>query len=190
MQHIEYRDKIQSSLSRYFNLYVLIAFIGWLWETIYVAIKSGAVYDRGFLTLPLCPIYSTVLLSMYFILGTLKDRRGFSSYIKNNSAHALIYFCLCFILPTIAELLVGAFFLSIFNIRLWDYSYLEYNTAGHIALEISTMWGLLIFIFMNKVFPLLKKAVFKLNDRSSKIIASILASIILIDLIICIANNV
>lgn len=174
---------------RYFNLYVLISFLGWIWETAYLLAGTGILYDRGFLTLPLCPIYATVLLGMYFIAGTLSDRRGLSSYIKNDVSHVLIYLCLCFILPTIAELLVGVFFLSIFNLRLWDYSYLNYNYGGHIALEISTLWALGIFIFMNKIFPFLKKSVFKLNEKSAKTIACILASSILIDLIICVINN-
>ena len=147
MENIETRFPIY----KYFNLYVLISFIGWIWETVYLLAGTGTLYDRGFLTLPLCPIYATVLISMYFIIGTLNDHRGLSSYIGNNAAHALIYLCLCFILPTIAELLVGVFFLKIFDMRLWDYSYLNYNSGGHIALEISTLWALGIFIFMNKL---------------------------------------
>lgn len=176
------------TVSKYFNLYVFISFMGWLWETLYVFLNTGELHDRGFLTLPLCPIYATVLVSAYLLLGTIKEERGIMRYVGSSNARALIYLCLCFILPTIAELLVGAFFLGVFDMRLWDYSALNYNTAGHIALEISALWSLGIFIFMNKVFPKIKSIVFKTNARVSRIMATILASAIFIDLAIAIMN--
>ena len=190
MQKVVFKNINLSSLSKYFNLYVLISFLGWLWETAYLFFSTGNLFDRGFLTLPFCPIYATVLLSLYFVLGTLEDRRGISKYIYNNTALIIIYFCMSFLLPTLAELLVGTFFLNVFNMRLWDYTYLEFNSNGHIALEISTMWALAIFFFMNKIFPHLKRLVFKLNEKTSKTVSVIFSSAIFIDLVYCAFKNI
>ncbi len=169
---------------KYFNLYVLISFLGWLWETVYMLSLTGELQDRGFLTLPFCPIYATVLLGIYFLLGNITEKRGIMRNIHSDISASLIYFCLCFIFPTLAELAVGEFFLKVFGMRLWDYSGLSYNTKGHIALEISLLWAIAIFIFMNLVFTKIKRAVFTINSRMSCVVALVLLVAVLSDFVI------
>ena len=171
-------------VSKYFLLYMLISFLGWLWETLYMYFLTGQYHDRGFLTLPFCPIYATVLLSCYFLLGSIREGRGILRRVESTGARALIYLCLSFVLPTLAEIAVGAFFYNSFGIRLWDYSHMDYNTAGHIALEISTLWCIAIFVFMNKVFPSIKRLVFRIPDRVSNVLAVIIGSAVVVDVTI------
>ncbi len=190
MDRIVFKNTGFSEISNYFNLYMLISFLGWLWETLYMYFLSGEVYDRGFLLLPFCPIYGTVLLSAYFLIGTVKEGRGILTHVGSLRARVLMYFLISFMLPTVAELLVGAFFLNVFDIRLWDYSSMKYNTSGHIALGISLLWGIAIFLFMNFLFLKIKSIVFKINERASKMISLILAAAIFADLAVSVVGVV
>ena len=172
----------ESLLPKYFILYMILSFFGWLWETMYMYFLTGYLHDRGFLTLPFCPIYATVLLGAYFLLGTISQGRGILKGVKSSVARALIYLCLSFILPTLAELIFGAFFDKVLNISLWDYSFMEFNTGGYIALEISVLWAAAIFIFMNKFFIPLKKLIFKIPEKIGYIISIALVLAVSIDL--------
>lgn len=176
-------EKYAGVISSYFLLCVLISFIGWVWETVYMYIITGYFNDRGFLTLPLCPIYASVLLGAYFLLGTVTEGRGILKNVSSESARALIYLSFAFILPTVAEMLVGAFFDKAFGIRLWDYSYMDYNTNGYVALEISVLWGGAIFIFMNRIFLPLKRLVFSIPRRVSYALTIIISVLVMFDII-------
>ena len=174
----------EEKLSKYVLLYAFISFIGWLWETLYMYFLTGEFHDRGFLTLPLCPIYGTVLISCYLLLGCMGEERGILRRVTSPAARALIYLCLSFILPTFAEIAVGAFFLNVFGVRLWDYSNMDYNTNGYVALEISLLWGISIFVFMNKVFLPLKRLVFKIPDTVSAVLSTAIVSSAAVDVMI------
>ena len=173
-------------VSKYFLLYMLISFLGWLWETLYMYFLTGQYHDRGFLTLPFCPIYATVLLSCYFLLGSIDEGRGILRRVESTGARALIYLCLSFVLPTLAEIFVGAFFYELLGIRLWDYSNMDYNTGGYVALEISTFWCIAIFLFMNKVFPYIKRLVFRIPDRVSTVLSVMTAFAVMVDIVVII----
>ena len=177
------REALAGDLSKYFLLYVFISFVGWVWEVLYLFFASGNIYDRGFLTLPLCPIYATVLLCTYFALGTIKEPRGILKHVCGGGARVSMYLCLSFLLPTIAELLIGFFFVSVFNLKLWDYSHLSFNNGGHIALEISLMWALAIFLFMNKLFLPIKRLIFKIPKKKATALSVAFITAIIIDTI-------
>ena len=178
------KSEREEKLSKYFLLYALISFLGWIWETLYMYFLTGSIHDRGFLTLPMCPIYGSVLMLCYLLLGCMGEERGILRHVSSPVARALIYLCLSFILPTLAEIAVGAFFLNVFDIRLWDYSHMDHNTNGYVALEISLLWSISIFVFMNKIFLPLKKLVFKIPDKISAVLSTVIASSAAVDVII------
>ena len=170
--------------SRYFLIFIFISHLGWIWETLYTVALDGIIYDRGFLALPICPIYGSALLAQYFILGTVNEPRGLLKFAQNQHARIPIYFCMSVLIPTVFELFTGLFFTDIFNLRLWDYSDMNFNTGGYIALYISVMWGIMIFIFMNIAFPLIKRKVFDLPRKACVMIAIPTAIATAIDFVI------
>ena len=54
-------------------LFLSVSFFGWVFETIVCFVQSGRISDRGFLTLPFCPIYGFPVCVIYFLLGTPTD---------------------------------------------------------------------------------------------------------------------
>ena len=44
-------------ISKYFILFIIFSFIGWVYESIYSIVKKKRWEKRGFLYGPVCPIY-------------------------------------------------------------------------------------------------------------------------------------
>ena len=172
--HSNRMEKIQREdygLSRLFLLTMVLSFFGWLFETGYFLIGKGYYSDRGFLTLPFCPIYGCSLIGMYLLIGTPNER-----IVK-----IPFYVAVCFLLPSLMELLIGFIFDKVWNRRLWTYFGYPYNLNGYICLRNSILWGVMAFFFMKYLFPPLKKAVGKLSRRRSNVLAVCLSVILWID---------
>ena len=54
-------------------LFYLYSFIGWVWESCYVSLKSGRWVNRGFLHGPLLPIYGAGAVTILFSTMEVRD---------------------------------------------------------------------------------------------------------------------
>ena len=84
--------KEKFSASRYFLLCILLSFIGWVWEVGVMFVQTGKFFNQGFLTLPICPIYGTTLLIVYFLLGTPQNPKGILKGVHKKMAAQFLYF--------------------------------------------------------------------------------------------------
>lgn len=143
-------------LSR-FELYVLyffiFAFIGWLMETIYAIFTLGHFVKRGFLYGPICPIYGFGALMLILFLA---------KYRKNN----LKLFLYAAIIFSAFEYVVSYGLDALFAMHWWDYTNEFFNLNGRITLSFSVAWGIIAILFINHIYPFLKK---KVNLVLSKI---------------------
>lgn len=169
---------------RYVLLYFLISFLGWLWETLYMAIAFGGFYDRGFLSLPFCPIYATCIFAVYFLLGTPQEGKGILKNVRKTPRRILFYAFFSFLLPTAAELAFGAFFDRILGVPLWTYRHYPYNFYGYICLPVSLSWPIMLLTFMHFIFPSLKKLTFALPQKTCIPLALALTLAVLTDFFI------
>ena len=164
-----YAVKEKYGISRWFLLTILLSFFGWAFESVYVYFAYGKWTNRGFLSLPLCPIYGCSILFTYFLVGT-PDACSIKQVSKNKCG-IFFYLYVCFILPTAMELIIGFLFDKILKIRLWDYSYSKYNLNGYICLKNSIIWAILLFGFMKFLFHPLKRGIGKMQTLYSGIFA-------------------
>lgn len=162
------------TLGKYYLLYMLLAFLGWVWEVFYVRFEIGQFVDRGFMWLPFCPIYGTALLSAYFLLGTPNEGRGILKNVRNPVARYALYALFAFLIPTICELFVGLFFDKVLGVMLWNYSDMPLNFGGYICLPVSLVWSVAITLFMRFAFVPLKRQVFRIPDNLSLFLAAAL----------------
>ena len=192
-----YRERIFLS-SKYFLLTVVLSLLGWVYEVLLVRVQHGHWTNRGFLRLPLCPIYGCTLLFTYFFIGLPigagtkkamgeslqdKNRRGILKWVENPTAHTLLYLLFAFLIPTAAELLVGLVFDRAFHLSLWSYVALPFNYRGYISLPISLVWALLIYLFMRFLFLPLKRWVFALSNTLSLSIATLVFFVTAVDVV-------
>ena len=186
------REQVALLVSRLTLVCLIFAFAGWVWETIHVSILAGELVDRGFLFGPICPIYGLTMIVAYFALGTPKNPRGVLWFTSGKWYRYMIYAIASIILPTIIEFVVGLSFDAVFGIRLWDYSHyvitffgteIPLHFKGYIALPISLIWLVLLFVSMGFFFPLFLKLMEKIPPKVTKITALVLISIMAIDVI-------
>lgn len=171
-------------IGKYYLIFVIFSFLGWSFETIQYLIVEGKFINAGFLFLPVCPIYGFSIMLIYFLLGTVEEPRFLIKRIKSKIVKILIYFVVAFLIPTIMELVVGFIFDEYFHKTLWTYIDIPLNINGYVSIIISLAWALLILLIMNFVFPVVKKYVFKINDKVIIFLSSIVGLSMLIDFII------
>lgn len=170
-------------IAKFFLLNLLLSFIGWGYETLLMLFMTGEYQNRGFLSLPLCPIYGGTLMAVYFLFGTPDEARGLLKRVDNPLVRNLIYLAAAFLAPTVAELIVGAYFDRFHGVWLWSYDGLPLNFRGYISLPISIVWMVMIFLFMKFIFPTLKKWVFKIPKTLAITFAIAFAVILGADLV-------
>lgn len=182
----------EEDLYRLFLMFMLISFIGWCMETVYVLLCFGRLSDRGFLSMPFCPIYGASILAIYLLIGTPQGGVLQPLFAKAKglplparaAAYAglyLLYFFAAVLIPTAAEFLTGLFFDKLFGIRLWDYTDRAFNLLGYVCLPMSALWGLLITAAMALLWTPLKKLLARIPQRAAKAVAFTLAALLLID---------
>ena len=190
------RDRrLQNNFGGYTLLFFLFSFYGWLLETAHFAIRWGKLTDRGFLCLPLCPIYGFSMLAAGLALGSprkgtlrpLFERAKRLRPAARGAAYGgllLLYYVFAAALPAGAELAVGAFCDKVLGIRLWNYSYKETNLFGYITLDRTLVWGILLALLLTLVWEPLRENVCALSPaakRRANTAAAVLAALTLID---------
>lgn len=170
---------------RYILLFLLIALIGWTFETVSCYIQFGFLLERGFLNLPLCPIYGFLLIGMYLLFGTPVEGGMILKRCGKGIKRLIAYYFLSGFLACSAELATGLFFENVYGVVLWDYSWHCFDFMKYISLEMGLVWGLLATVIMGLLFPLLLKLIHKIPEKATRIVATVLGSVFLLDCLIC-----
>ena len=191
------KEQVLLLCARLYFVLLIFSFVGWIWEIVHVSMLAGELVDRGFLFGPICPIYGVTMVIAYFLIGMPKKPKGILRFSQGKWYQYPLYGLAAITLPTLVELVVGYGFETLFNIRLWDYAHyvvtidgkeIPLHFLGYIALPISLIWFVLIFVVMGFFFPALLKLTEKIPPKATKIIAVILGSIMAVDIVAsCIA---
>lgn len=127
---------------QWFLFFYIYCFFGFVWETVYVSLKSGKFENRGFMNGPFLPIYGSG--AIVILIAVIPVR-----------SNPLLVFLFGMISATILELFTGIAMEQLFHVRYWDYSYRKIQYKGYICLVSSIAWGvfscLLIYGFHKPV---------------------------------------
>ncbi|WP_368292457.1 putative ABC transporter permease [Dehalobacter sp. TBBPA1] len=134
--------------------FTIYSFLGWMLESGFACIVHGKFINRGFLAGFFCPLYgfSAVLV--------LLSSEWTSSVFGSSPAAVLISILMATMLVTGLEYLTGFLLEKIFHCKWWDYSNKTANLRGYICLEYSVLWGLLAFVLLQYVHPVISSRVF------------------------------
>ncbi len=119
------------------TFFFLYSFFGWIFESAYVSVKEHHFVNRGFLRLPMLPLYGTGAVMMLWLSLPVKD------------SVVLVYFA-GVIGATVLEYVTGYVMERLFKMKYWDYSNQRFNLHGYICLSSSVAWGFLT-IFLTEV---------------------------------------
>jgi uncharacterized protein len=131
----------QSIVVRYFVLFFVYSYLGWIIEAFYRSFTQKRFVNAGFFTGPIVPLYGFGALLLLFINSYTS---GFILPIK-----IIIYF---FSLSTL-EYLTDLALEYIFHLKLWDYSNDYLNFQGRVCLSFSFAWTVLAMLFLLVIHP-------------------------------------
>ena len=119
---------------QWLSFFYIYCFFGWIFESTYVSLKQHRFVNRGFLRLPMLPLYGTGAVMMLWVSLPFK------------SSLVMVYIS-GVIGATILEYVTGWGMERLFKMKYWDYSNQPFNLHGYICLSSSIAWGFLT-IFM------------------------------------------
>ncbi|MCM1368512.1 MAG: hypothetical protein NC184_06875 [Roseburia sp.] len=159
------------SLYEIFAYFFFYAFLGWIAEVCYHAIKRGDFANRGFLNGPLCPIYGCGVTLILLILG-------------NRAETPWAVLLIGIALPTLLELVGGWAMETFFHNKWWDYSDRKLNFKGYICLEFSILWGLAAVCVICVLHPPIKRLTNLIPDPYATVVISVLLAAFVADIVV------
>jgi len=133
-------------MNRYFVLFILFSFLGWVWESIYCTACQKKWQNRGFLYGPVCPIYGfggiVGLMALDFVtIEILPELSWWQIFLAG------------FILSMILEYPTSWFLEKLFHARWWDYSKVPLNINGRTSVPTSLAFGAAAILAMKILIP-------------------------------------
>lgn len=160
-----------NQLVMYYSYFVLYSFIGWIWETVVTSIDQGALQNRGFLDIPLLPIYG---FGVTFIIIFFYDKG--ISLIRTFLGSAFITAAMEFITSWVLE--------ALFHRVWWDYSDMIFQIQGRVCLLATVTFGIISVLIVEILHPKIQKMVLNfIRYEKCKSLCVFSFTIILIDTI-------
>lgn len=132
------------------TFFFLYCFFGWIFESTYVSLKSGRFVNRGFLRLPMLPLYGTGAVMMLWVSLPVKD-------------NLVLVYLSGVIAATILEYVTGYVMERLFKVKYWDYSNQKFNLHGYICLTSSIAWGFLTILMTEVLHKPVERLVLGMN---------------------------
>lgn len=120
--------------------FYIYCFFGWIFESTYVSVKKGHFVNRGFLRLPMLPIYGTGAVMMLWVSLPVRDS-------------LLLVYTSGAIAATILEYVTGWGMERLFKVKYWDYSNQRFQVNGYICLSSTIAWGFLTVLLTEILHP-------------------------------------
>ncbi len=158
-------------ICKYFILFIIYSFLGWLMETIVCSIPKKKLVNRGFMIGPYCPIYGAGALMIILML-------------KKYMHDPILLFIMSILICSVLEYFTSYMMEKIFKARWWDYSDKKFNINGRICLTNSLAFGIIGMLLIYKFNPFFAEKIGSLSNIAMYIISGILFLIFIIDYIV------
>ena len=153
-------------LIRYFWIFVLGSFLGFICETIWCILKNRKIESRkGLIYGHFIPIYgiATIFISMFFEITNIEN--------------PFIIFLVTFIVCGIVEYLSSVFLEKCLSFKSWDYTNFVLNLHGRVNLLYLLAWSFIGVVWC-KIYPRIINGTYNLIDN--KLIYNIISIICII----------
>ena len=158
-------------ISKYFVLFIIYSFAGWVMETIWVSWCNKRLVDRGFLIGPYCPIYGFGALLIIILLNRF-------------SYNPCLLFLMTTIICGVLEYFASWCMEKLFKARWWDYSNRKLNLNGRICLGNLIAFGIMGLVVTYFVNPYVEIWINILDDSNLRRISLVLWTIFIMDFVV------
>lgn len=152
-------------ICRYFNMFIIYSFMGWIYESIVMTLWNGKWDNRGFLFGPLCPIYGIGALS----ISILFDKFSFG---------ATEIFLIGMVGSAVLEYTTAWMLEVMFHAYWWDYSGVPLNIKGRICVPATVGFGIAALVVVYWIYPFVSGIVNMMGDTASSLMALSMAGMI------------
>jgi len=135
------------------TFFYLYCFFGWVFESAYVSVQKRRFVNRGFLHMPMLPLYGTGAVMMLWVSLPVKD-------------NLILVYLSGVVAATILEYVTGCLMEWLFKVKYWDYSDQKYNLNGYICLSSSIAWGFLTILMTEVIHRPIERLVLDLNPTA------------------------
>ncbi|MGN0464827.1 MAG: hypothetical protein ACI4F9_00585 [Lachnospiraceae bacterium] len=151
--------------------FYIYCFLGWCVESSIVSYRQKRWVNRGYLTLPMLPIYGSGAIVVLFV----------SLPVRNS---IILVYLFGMIAATALEYITGWMMESILKVKYWDYTGKFGNIKGRICLESSLFWGVLSIFMTYVIHDPIEKFVLSLSAFTLEFVVTIISVMFLADFII------
>lgn len=155
---------------QWISFFFIYCFFGWIFESTYVSLKKGYFVNRGFLRLPMLPLYGTGAIMMLWVSIPVEDNL------------VMVYF-VGVIAATMLEYVTGYVMERLFKMKYWDYSNQPFNLQGYICLSSSIAWGFLTLFLTEIIHKPIEAFVLSLSPMLDTIIIAVIGTLFIVDAI-------
>lgn len=121
------------SFLQWLAFFYIYSFFGWIFESCYVSLLKHRLVNRGFLRLPLLPLYGSGAVMMLWVSLPFRE-------------HPALVWLSGVIAATALEYVTGFVMERLFCVKYWDYSNKKFQLDGYICLSSSIAWGVLTIL--------------------------------------------
>ena len=163
---------------------ILVSFLGFVVENFFISFSSGVIDNRNMI-LPFLLGYGLAILTIYKLFGTPHSPMFFGKAIAIDSPFvcSTYYFIIAFLCVSIGELILGHLIEWSCEIVWWNYTALPLHITKYTSIPTSTIFAILITLFMKYFFDPLLNRFSKMNYQALSIIAISLIVLLSIDFI-------
>lgn len=158
---------------QWLTFFYLYCFFGWIFESGYVSLKKRRPVNRGFLRIPMLPLYGTGAVMMLWVSIPVRD-------------NLVLTWASGVIGATILEYVTGYVMERLFKVRYWDYSNQKWNLHGYICLSSSVAWGFLTIFMTHLIHKPIERAVLAMPVMWDILFVSIVTVVFVYDSVICV----
>jgi uncharacterized membrane protein len=139
------------------TFFYIYCFFGWCFESTYVSLREHRPVNRGFLRLPLIPLYGTGAVMLLWASLPVKE-------------HLPLVYLVGVIVATALEYVTGYTMERLFKMKYWDYSDQRFNLHGYICLSSSITWGFMTLLVTEVIHRPIERMVLRLPFMTEVVI--------------------
>ena len=163
---------------------VLVSFLGFCIENIFIVLNHGCIDNRN-MTLPFLLGYGLAILAYYRLFGTPDSPLFFGKKIHFSSSFKSTFFCfaVAFIGVSMGEIILGYATEWCCGIVWWNYTRIPLHITKYTSVPTSFGFATMITVFMKYCFNPLLNFFSKIHPSALSFFATAMLSILILDAI-------
>lgn len=159
------------NLFQWMIFFFVYCFFGWCIESAIVSVSKRRLVNRGFLRIPMLPLYGTGAILILFLTIPIREFPVLVYLVGTAGA-------------TVLEYVTGYAMEALFKMKYWDYSGHRFQLHGRICLSSSLFWGVLSVALTEYIHPPVERWILGISQPIVISVSCAAACIMLTDTVI------